>query len=253
VGTSCGPFGGGPSVTRIPAPGVADPLSNLPVPCTTTTCQTGSGSYTQTDYGNVTVTGNNQTLNPGIYGNITADSFVGSLTLNPGIYVITGAFDYSNAGGALQGTGVTMYFTCQASGQPAGTPAACATAGQAGGSFSEDSGADLLNISPPTSATCTTYHDCPYVNLDFFYDRHDTSNLTLNSILGANFFGTIYAASATYETGGFANYTQDSLLVVGQLNYSAFLGSLNIDYNPSQNVPTGQSELCNNSTTGYNC
>jgi Flp pilus assembly protein TadG len=232
-----------PSPTTIPAPGVADPLSNLPVP--STSCGT--------DYGNVKETKANPTLQPGCYGTITADSFTGTLTMNPGIYVITGEFDYSNIAGALQGTGVMLYFTCQAPGKAAaGTPTPCASGGQAGGYFSEDSGADLLNISPPTASTCSTYNDCPYVNLTFFYDRHDTSGLTLDSGLGLNFFGTIYAPSATYATNGLLGDTQDSLVVVGALELSGD-EFLNVNYNANQNVPTGQAELCNNSSTGNNC
>jgi hypothetical protein len=217
----------------------------LPVP--PTTCATNFGNVTEK------AQNNNPVLQPGCYGNITADTFAGVLTLDPGLYVITGAFDYSNAVGALQGSGVTLYFTCQASGQPAGTPTPCASGGQAGGYFSEDTGAELLDITPPSASTCSTYNDCPYVNLTFFYDRNNTSSLTLDSAISAAFFGTIYAPSATYATAGFISYTQDSLVVVGKLNYSASIGVLNIDYNPSQNVPTGQAELCNNSSTGYDC
>jgi hypothetical protein len=109
-----------------------------------------------------------------------------------------------------------------------------------------------LNIAPTTASTCATYSDCAYVNLTFFYDRNDNSPLTLAAGLGANFFGTIYAKSSTYSTDGFLGVTQDSLVVVGALE----LGGdefLDIYYNADQNVPTGQGELCNNSSTGNNC
>jgi hypothetical protein len=85
------------------APTVTDPLSSMASPSFSGTCN-------HTNFSIVGAT-TPQTLNPGTYcgGLNIASSPNTTVTLNPGLYVITGGAQWYNS--KITGTGVTLYFT----------------------------------------------------------------------------------------------------------------------------------------------
>lgn len=89
---------------------IPDPLAAVPVPVVG---GPNLGSVTATSSGSPNVT-----ISPGIYTNITATNN-GTMTFNPGTYVVTGTLNANN-NGWLVGNGVTIYFACLA------YPAPCA-------------------------------------------------------------------------------------------------------------------------------
>lgn len=85
-----------PAVTKTPT--FTDPLKDLTMP-----------SISGTKYPSVNKC-KNTTINPGIYGDVALGNN-DTCTLSPGKYVITGEWSMKN-NSVLQGTGVTLYFTC---------------------------------------------------------------------------------------------------------------------------------------------
>jgi hypothetical protein len=121
---------------------------------------------------------------PGRYGSFAIPNE--ACTLDPGLYVITGAWTMGN-NTDLIGSGVTLYFTC-------GTPAAphvCAT-GEAGGSLDAKNGA--LHLSAPTSGSNS--------GLAIVYDRKNTRNLGLQGNGDTSVTGAVYAPNAMLDFNG---------------------------------------------------
>lgn len=155
-----------PTLGAVPAP---DPFATLDVP---------------------TVTGNQSccptTLNPGIYSSISL-SGNSSVTMNPGIYAVTGPISLSG-NGSLTGHNVLIYLACSTNG--ALTP--CAP-GQAGGSLSL-SGNGSVDLSAPSYG--------PYQGMTIFSDRNNTSGITLSGNGSTRLTGTVYALSSTVSLSG---------------------------------------------------
>jgi Flp pilus assembly protein TadG len=183
--------------------GMADPLSDLPVPdpSTMTVQATHSTQYTS---GNVY-------LQPGVYKGGISASGTASLTLAPGIYYMDGGgFSFSGQG-SLTGNGVMIY---NAPGN-----------GNSGGI--SVSGQGSINISAPTSGV--------YKGVTFFQDR--TSSVTGN-VQGTggttNITGTFYFAGALLNVSGNGGVTNlGSQYISYDLNLGG-TGGINISWQPNQ-------------------
>ena len=90
----------------------ADPLSS-----DITAPTVGSCNHSNLSYGNLSGGAMSQTLSPGVYCGSVSGSTVtpgltllnGTVTLNPGLYIITGGINWQRV--TVTGTGVTLYFT----------------------------------------------------------------------------------------------------------------------------------------------
>jgi len=128
---TCGSFNPAPAAgsgAQLP-----DPLAYLSPPTTVTAAGTftnTSGTPCTTTAGappSCNLTGTNAaTVNPGVWKNLVVQGS-GTLTLNPGTYVVTGSLQItgtqssSNTGtasGKISGSGVTLYLTCPSSTSP---------------------------------------------------------------------------------------------------------------------------------------
>jgi len=213
-GANCG-------VTSVP-----DPLSGLVPP-----------ALPGPSLGSVSLSGNSsQRINPGIYSSLQV-SANGSLTLNPGIYVLTGGSSALSlsGNGSIVGNGVVVYFACS------DYPAPCSSAGQAGAGLSL-SGNGSYQLTAPTAATCTDLPaTCPYLGLSIFYDRHDTSTLSLTGNGSDNLTGTIYAKSAPATLDGNGGTFQlNSFVVVDTVSLTGN-GSIDLSFSQNQNSQAGGS------------
>ncbi len=112
---------------------------------------------------------------PGKYGDFAIPNK--ACTLDPGLYVITGAWTMKN-NTDLIGTGVTLYFTC-------GTPGSThvCNPGEAGGYLDAKNGA--VHLSAPTSGATA--------GLAIVYDRENVSNLGLQGNGDTGITGAVYA------------------------------------------------------------
>src|SRR5262249_45311720 len=157
------------SVPIPPDPGLPSsvPLGCLPLPAVVGPVNCTFGPSTS------------QTINPGVYNGINAK---GDLTLNPGIYVITGSFQTSSAA-RVRGSGVTLYFACPKLTAPYWQ--SCNTSGQSGGTLSLG-GSGGFTLAAPTSGT--------YTGMLVFYDRNNTADVTMTGSSSYSTSGTIYCA-----------------------------------------------------------
>ena len=185
-----------------------DPLAELPTPD-----QLGS----LLGRGSVTVASADQSVDPGVYDTIAVTGG-GDLTMDPGIYVVTGALTLS--AGAVLGNGVTIYLACD------GYPTPCSGAGAA---FSQSSGGQYLATPPITG---------PYQGLALFADRGNTAGLSFTGSGASSFTGTIYARQAAMSlTSGGVALALDSLIVVRTLEVSSSAEVL-LDFVPANNAVT---------------
>ncbi len=191
---------------------VPDPLADVPVP-----------SLSGANMGSVSTSSQQTTcLNPGVYQDIKT-SGKGGFCFNPGMYIITGELD-AEGGGVLSGSGVTFYFACGTS----SAPTACSSGGQAGGSLTLNGNGKYV-ISPPSSGD--------YQGISIFYDRHNTSALTLTGNGDDSVSGTIYAKSAQMTlTGNGGTFTVNSLIVADSASLKGN-GSVVVNFTKSQNYP----------------
>lgn len=185
---------GGPGIP--PATGiqsVPDPLARVQDPLSAGLCGSPQGSVNVTGGSSVTIT-------PGTYDSISMPSSTQttSLTLQPGVYCITGALNV--AGGTFTANGVTLYFLCGTS----SAPSACSSGAQ-GGSFSL-SGNGVYDMSAPSSG--------PYDGMAIFYDRNNTSTLSVAGTSSDAISGTIYGKSSALQFSGTAGtFTLNSMVV----------------------------------------
>ena len=163
------------------APYVYDPYASLPVP-PTGSCTTPSGS----------------TLNPGTYcGGL---SLSGTLTLNPGVYVVSGGDLKINANADITGVGVTFYLT--------------------NGATLQINGNAKLNITAPTSGN--------YSGVAFYGDRTQlTAKNTINGNAASNITGAIYFPSQEVDflgnfsgAGGCTQVVADTIYYTGSATFS---------------------------------
>jgi hypothetical protein len=128
------------------------------------------------------------TINPGIYPSITSGGGGTTLTLNAGVYVITGATGFVIAGGTIAATaGVTLYFACSS------FPTPCTT-GQLGAGFSLSSTGSTLNLTAPTGG--------PQNNMAVYFDPKNTATFsaTTTNFVG-NISGAMYLPAGTILVG----------------------------------------------------
>jgi hypothetical protein len=134
----------------------------------------------------------NQTIYPGCYNALTVGS-CGTVTLEPGVYVLNGTSDFSNS--SFVGSGVTFYVTSN-------------------GTAPDFSASRSATISPPTSGT--------YDGVLYYQVPGNTSapNLSGSSV---HFNGLVYAPGATGVNfnGAQGDYT---VLVLGSANLNSSSG-----------------------------
>jgi len=176
------------------AAALTDPLANLPTPSFANSCD-----YINWNWPSST----NVTLNPGTYcGGITI-SGSGTITFNPGIYIINGGgFNWSGSA-TLNGARVMFFITGQY-----GYTAAALNA----------SGNGSINLSAPDSG--------PYEGLLFYQDRnlsYATAN-TFNGNANSNTTGAFYfpTTSLTYSgssTGRYQALVAKTITMTGNSNF----------------------------------
>jgi Flp pilus assembly protein TadG len=193
-----------------------DPLINLPVP---TTNSAGNYKVVPTNYGSVSISnGQTQTLNPGIYTDITIGG--GTVTFNPGIYVLEGgktnALDIT--GGTVTGNGVMFYNT--ASTYVPSTGADNGTGTTKFGGINISSGG--VNFTPLNDVTS------PFNGIVIFQDRANTSNISIQGgSSGSQVTGTTYAANALLTITG--SGTWNTQFIVGAVSVSG-QGTFTVNY-----------------------
>jgi Flp pilus assembly protein TadG len=155
---------------------------------------------------------------PGRYGAFSVPN--STCTLSAGLYVITGAWDLKN-NSLLQGTGVTLYFTCGS----AAVPVVCNNF--AGGSIDLKNGSTDLRA--PTSG--------PLTGLVIAYDPKNTAPISMQGNGDPSFTGTIYAPSSLLSfPGNSCATTFDSAVIVGDISSNGTKACLSVSYSSSQNV-----------------
>lgn len=160
---------------------------------------------------------------PGIYGSYNFPTGV-TCVLQPGLYVITGEWDFSGTSALDAMAGVTLYFTC---GSPS-NPGRCNPPGQSGG-WLDAGGNGNIRITAPTSG--------PTQGLAIAYDRLNIRDLELSGMGSSYYSGTIYAIASTmrYDGNGCSTVNQ-SLIVVDSLEFNGSPACLNSSYNLNTNV-----------------
>ena len=174
---------------------VADPLAGLAVPSLTGTAVA------------VKLASGSQTINPGIYRQITVSGSA-SLKLNPGVYVISGGGLSVSGSASISGAGVMIY--------NAGS-AYPASGGTYGGMTLSGSG--NVNLSAPATGT--------YAGILFFQARTNPTLFSLTGSSATNLTGSIYAADALFSESGSSSAMIDGAMVVNriQLSGSAVVGA----------------------------
>jgi hypothetical protein len=185
VGTCNGAGAYSPGPSHISS--VTDPLAGLAIPII-------SNHLTQSG----------TTLNPGIYSTISAGGST-MLTLNSGLYVITGSFSTSGNGGITTavGGGILLYFACSNYPTPCkngGVPATMDATGNNG-----------VKVTPSSSG--------PYAGIAIFFDPDSVPALAQFGKGGTlTVGGTFYARSAPITMkGGNGTAEVDGRLIVGSL------------------------------------
>lgn len=159
---------------------------------------------------------------PGIYDGFDLRGM--TCTLSPGLYVIkSGVWDMSgNTSTLLQGTGVTLYFTCST-----GTAVRECNVGEAGATL-DSSGNGELNIKAPTSG--------PLQGVAIAYDRNNTSTLRLTGNGSGGMTGAIYLASGKVQlNGNGCASTYNTLMVVKNIEMNGNPACMKLNYDPNQN------------------
>jgi hypothetical protein len=193
-------------------PPVPDPLADLPTPDDLPIPPTPDPTPVRNIIGA-------QTLSPGVYDNITVQPGA-TLTLQPGVYVVTdfngGAapgFRVMNTGTVQSaGGGVTIYLACS------DYPTPCD--GDLGTRFRLDVGSRFL-AGPPTVGE--------YAGLSVFADPGNRRSVQLQGQVDLG--GALYAASARLVVSATADVQVDSLLVVDRLT-TLSLVPLRVSYDP---------------------
>jgi Flp pilus assembly protein TadG len=205
---------GQPSPLRCNALPVPDPYSGVPAPTTAA----DSANVSATNYGGVTVIGlpllPAKVFNPGVYDWIEIVS--GSVTFNPGVYIIRGVNPITHIGlnviaGTVTAKGVMFYITNSTGYSPAsGAP----DSGDGNATPPSGSGTLLPSvvIASLLGSTYTGLNDSnsPFNGLLFYQRRVDRRPIvladetlilggTLSGTLYAKYGQTIFAASGTYN------------------------------------------------------
>jgi hypothetical protein len=196
---------------QLGGPPVADPLADLPTPdalALPPPCCSGPQLIVS-----------DTTLSQGVFDSISVSGNA-SLTLQPGVYVLTDPPGLSVTGnGRVVGNGVTIYLACSSYPTPCagpGAPLSLALDGHYG-------------ARAPTSGE--------YAGLAIFSDRGNTAPMVVANNTGLNLDGALYAASAPLTlTSSPGRLRVDGLLVVGTLLLDGD-GPVTVDYDPSVPLP----------------
>jgi len=176
------------SLSPAPTTGIspfADPLAGLVAPAA------------GTSQGSVRLSKGSKTINPGTYSQIEVSGNA-SLTLSPGIYVITGGGFSVTGNASVSGSGVLIF--------NAGSSYPCVGGDDFGGiTFS---GNGKFGVSPATSG--------PYAGIVIYQARNNTRAINLGGNAIGNILGTIYAPNALLNLKGDASLGGSA--VVGTLN-----------------------------------
>lgn len=197
VSSSCAP---NVPIVRTGTGSFPDPLANLPAPTV--------GPCNFTNFSRPVST----TINPGVYcGGITLTG--GTLTMNPGLYILEGGGLNIAAGTGLTGSNITIYNTGNASypNKPI-----------------KINGNTTLNLVAPTSGT--------YEGILFFTDRSIT-NTTANTVLGndtSTIQGSIYMPTVPLQFTGNSTLVAYTTIVANTLSITGH-ATLRNDYSSLQN------------------
>lgn len=213
--------GGSSNVSFTPAPPVTgvspikNPLSGIPAPIVS------GPSYNANSPASSTFT-----MQPGIYTNAFSLNSGQDITMAPGIYVFEGGLSLgSNV--TLQGSGVTMYFTC--SGYSSSNTTPCVAGSSSDASFDASAGA-TYNLSAPSSGD--------YQGILMMADPNNTATMNISGTSSVTTDGTIYAPNeAINVSGNGSGASLDSIIVASSLNVSGN-GSLNLDATAQSNSPS---------------
>jgi hypothetical protein len=148
------------------------------------------------------------TINPGIYPSITSGGGGTTLTLNAGVYVITGAVGFVIAGGTIAATaGVTLYFACSS------FPTPCTT-GQLGAGFSLSSTGSTLNLTAPVSG--------PQTNMAMYFDPKNTATFSVSTTsFAGNISGAMYMPAGTINVSSKGSEIFGSPIVVKTISITS--------------------------------
>jgi Flp pilus assembly protein TadG len=226
------PSGGGPSPlidnTGINVP---DPFASLPAPYTGSpgiykviNSPDPPGNKPPTPSGVISVSnGQTQVIYPGVYSSIKITG--GTVTFNPGIYVVTGgktnAIDIT--GGTVTGTSVFFYDTASNYDPTTGNDSGSGKSSFGGINIS-GSGVNLSGLVDPSS---------PYNGMVFFMDRANTGSGGSNTISiqggssGATIVGTTYAPNTNVQVSG--QGTWNAQFIVGLMSVTGG-GNVTINY-----------------------
>jgi Flp pilus assembly protein TadG len=159
-------------------------------------------------YNNQTYNPGSVTINPGTYCGWTNFNGSGTLTLNPGLYVIKNGGMTFNSGWTVTGTGVTFYLVDQ----------------NATITFN---GNVNFKLSPPTSGT--------YANILMFEPSGlANTNLPINGTSGSSLQGLLYLPSRDVTINSVSNVSADkvtmvfSSLIFNALNWSFDAGAISM-------------------------
>jgi hypothetical protein len=203
--TSSGQFTPEPDTDLGPLP---DPLADLLTP---------DQLVSLPDQGSITVGSADDRIEQGVYDTIAVTGG-GDLTMDPGVYVVTGELTLS--AGAVLGSGVTIYLACADYPTPCSGP---------GAGFSQTGSGQYLATPPLTG---------PYQGLAVFADRGNTAPLRFTGSGASSFTGTIYARQAPMElTSGDVAVQLDSLIVVRTLKVTNSAEIL-LSFVPANNAVT---------------
>jgi len=183
------------------APPVADPFADVPAPTPSGNCIVSN-----------TRSNGTATLSAGYYCH--GLSLKGAVTLNSGVYYISGGDFQINANASITGSGITIYLA-------------------AGASVSINGNA-YVNLSAPTSGT--------YSGILFFGDRSVTTYNTFNGTAGSKLTGAIYFSSGSVSyLGNFSGNSGCTQVVADMIEWS---GSTSISQDCSslgmRDIPASQ-------------
>lgn len=198
-----------PVITNQPV--MEDPYASIPEP----TCS-GNGGYDSAA----------GMYNPGNYGGSGEPAWpTGNSTfrLKPGIYCITGSFNYQG-NSALIGDGVVLYFK--------------------NGSFSFR-GNGALTLTAPTKDNCSN-DTCPYAGFVIFAKRTNTNTFDIRGNGAVKVSGLVYVPNGTVSGSGGGNDNDDWIIrgqlvakVVSSNGHASFMVKHDgaYVYNPDSNPP----------------
>lgn len=197
------------NITPTPTPNqssVADPLAGEITPPTfnTSSCLPSTNVSSAGTIGPTTAGG------AICYDGLNINAGNGTVTLNPGLYIINGAFNISASSSAtITGTGVTFYF-----------PNVPGNSQQ-----NQISGGATVNLTAPTTAVTADGANIP-AGILFYENPSNTNLLNISASGAATLTGIIYAPAAPLDLSGSANLTLKTALVVGSID---FTGSMNFE------------------------